>query len=226
MITRLVPNTLLYITNYLKYKIRYRGSFVSPRSFLTSVSLGKSNRIAGGVYMDNCRVGDYTYISGNDGGGIVSGFHNVEIGKFCSISNNIEIITASSHRKDAVSTFPFYSMKNSFCYDEKKSKDFVSVNPVVIGNDVWIGAHALILGGIKIGDGAIIGAGSVVTKDVDPYSIVAGSPARAIGQRFPEETIRKLLEIRWWDWSEEKIRENIDLITSNNLEIFFEKNGK
>jgi virginiamycin A acetyltransferase len=88
---------------------------------------------------------------------------------------------------------------------------------VVIGNDVWIGYGATILSGVEIGDGAIIGAMAVVAKNVEPYSIVAGNPARLIRKRFDEETIRKLLEIRWWDWPAEKINKNLDVICSDNV---------
>jgi acetyltransferase-like isoleucine patch superfamily enzyme len=222
MISRLVPNTMLYIFNYLKYKILYGNSQVSPRSFLRNVKLGKNNIICGGVYMENCRIGDYTYISGNDGGGLVSGFQNVDIGKYCSISNNIEIITASSHHKEFVSTFPFYSMPNSFCYDEKRGREFIVKNPVRIGNDVWIGSNVTILPGVFIHDGAIIGAGSVVSRDVEPYSIVAGCPAKLINFRFERYIRERLLKTKWWNWPEEKIKANVDLMMSDTINEFIE----
>jgi virginiamycin A acetyltransferase len=223
MISKLIPNTLVYTFNFAKYKWLYRDSQVSPRSFLRDVTLGKKNIICGGNYMHNCQVGDYTYISGNDSGGLVSGYHNVTIGKYCSLSNNIEIITESSHHKDFVSTFPFFSMPNSFCFDEEKGRKFTTKKPVRIGNDVWIGARAIILEGINIGDGAIVGAGAVVTKDVEPYSIVAGCPAKPIGLRFDQDTISQLLRMKWWDWPEEKIKANIDLIMSGNVREFIER---
>ena len=185
MISRLIPNTLIYLFNYIKYKILYNNSRVSPRSFLYGVKLEKNNVICGGNYMHNCRVGSHTYISGNDGGGIVSGYHNVVIGRYCSLSNNIEIITASSHNKNFVSVFPFYSMPHSFCFDKKKSREFTKINPVRVGHDVWIGSRAVILGGVGIGSGSIVGAGSVVTKDLPPYSIALGVPARITGSRKP-----------------------------------------
>ena len=225
MILRIVPNSVIYLFNYIKYKMRYKNSFISPRSFLYDVKLGKNNVICGGNYMNNCKVGDYTYISGNDGGGIVSGFHNVSIGKYCSLATNIEIITASSHHKDFVSIFPFYSMPNSFCYNKKKSKEFTNIKPVKIGNDVWVGSNVTILGGIEVGDGSIIAAGAVVTKNVEPYSIVGGCPAKLIKCRFEKEIADKLLKMRWWDWPEKKIRQNMNLIMSDNIEKFIE-NGK
>jgi virginiamycin A acetyltransferase len=84
----------------------------------------------------------------------------------------------------------------------------LSEEPITIGNDVWIGTRAIILPGVDIGDGAVVGAGAVVTKDVDSYSIVAGVPAKEVGRRFDEETKNKLLEKEWWDWSEDKIKKN------------------
>lgn len=88
---------------------------------------------------------------------------------------------------------------------------------MIIGNDVWIGYRATILSGVKIGDGAVVGAMAVVTKDVEPYCIVAGNPARTIGKRFDDDTIRKLLEIKWWDWPIEKINANLEVICSNRI---------
>jgi len=220
MLSRITPNTIIYLVNYVRYKIKYRGHEVSPRSFLRNVKLSKKNVICGGNYINNCRIGDYTYIGGNDGGGIVSGLHHTIIGKYCSLSAKIEIITASSHHKEFVSTFPFYSMKNSFCYDEKKNVEFTEIKPVAIGNDVWIGINVTIMGGVKIGDGSIIGAGAVVTGNVDPYAIVAGCPARVIGYRFEKDIIDKLLGIKWWDWPEEKIKANMSSIMSGKVKEF------
>lgn len=88
---------------------------------------------------------------------------------------------------------------------------------VIIGNDVWIGSHALILGGVKIGDGAVIGAGAVVTKDVPPYAVVGGVPARIIKYRFSQEIIDKLLEIKWWNLPENILKENIKLFQTDNI---------
>lgn len=222
MISRLIPNTAIYFFNYIKYLILYKNSWVSPRSFLYKVELGKKNMICGGNYMDNCRIGDYTYVSGNDGGGIVSGYQNVTIGKYCSISTNVEIITASSHHKEFVSTFPFYSMPNSFSYNKKKSGEFIVTSPVIIGNDVWIGSNVTILPRVTVHDGAIVGAGSVVVQDVESYSIVAGCPAKTIGYRFDKETIERLLEMKWWNWPEKKIRANLSLIMSEKVKEFIE----
>ncbi|MCB0625276.1 MAG: CatB-related O-acetyltransferase [Saprospiraceae bacterium] len=99
-----------------------------------------------------------------------------------------------------------------------EGKQYPSKGNIVIGNDVWIGYKAVILAGVTIGDGAIVGSHAVVTKDVEPYSIVGGNPAREIRKRFPAAQIDLLLQLRWWDWPAEKITENLHLLTSNDPE--------
>jgi acetyltransferase-like isoleucine patch superfamily enzyme len=118
------------------------------------------------------------------------------IGKYCSFAGDVTIMLGGEHRADWVSTFPF----NTFIEEWRNIKGHpTSKGDLVIGNDVWIGYGATILCGISIGDGAIIGARAVVTKNVEPYSIVAGNPAKLIKYRFEANTIKELLEIRWWD---------------------------
>jgi acetyltransferase-like isoleucine patch superfamily enzyme len=140
--------------------------------------------------------------------------------KFCSIANGVTIELGGIHRSDLVTTYPFKAFPDSWrrAKDLKSEEvDAISKGDVIIGNDVWIGHEAVILSGARIGDGAVIGAGAVVTKDVEPYSIVAGNPARLIRKRFDDETIRKLLEIKWWDWPVEKINENLQIICSTDI---------
>ena len=143
------------------------------------------------------------------------------IGNFCSISSGVTILLDGVRRPDWITSFPFHSFQKEFKsvpgHPATKSK-------VIIGNDVWIGINALILSGITIGDGAIIGAQSVVTKDVEPYTIVAGNPAKVIRTRFDNETINELLKIKWWNWSIERIKENMPLLLSNNINEFIKKN--
>lgn len=145
----------------------------------------------------------------------------LNIGSFCSIAKGVTIIVDGEHNPAMVSTYPFNWVLKEF-------KNFPghpsTKGDVVIGNDVWIGANALILSGVHIGDGAVIGACSVVTKDVEPYTIVAGNPAKMIRKRFDEETINKLLKIRWWDWDIQRIKENVPLLLSNKVKEFLEKN--
>lgn len=128
----------------------------------------------------------------------------VTIGKFCSIGEDVMIIAGGEHFYNIVSTYP---LKDRFKGTQLPIR---RKGPIIIGNDVWIGTRVIILAGVKIGDGAVIGAGSVVTHDVPPYAIVAGAPARILRFRFTDDEIKKLLEIAWWDWSIEKVVENID----------------
>lgn len=146
------------------------------------------------------------------------------IGKFCSISDNVIIFLGGNHRPDWVSTYPFLSFTDSFPEAKNIAGHPSTKGDVVIGNDVWIGSHVVILSGVKVGDGAVIGAYSIVTKHVPPYAIVAGNPARIIRYRFDEQTITQLLELKWWDWPIERIRKNIDIICSPNIQQFIKSN--
>ena len=123
------------------------------------------------------------------------------------------------HRSDWCTTYPFQAMMKEFRYIEGYPR---SKGNIVIGNDVWIGMDSKILSGVHIGDGSIISAGAVVTKDVEPYSIVGGVPAKTIRKRFDDKTIRRLEEIQWWNWSNEQIYDAIPILQSNNLEQLFE----
>jgi len=153
----------------------------------------------------------------------------LRIGKFCSIGGGVVINVGRRHRTDIATTYPFWAFPDYWpkARDLKREEwQYAQKGDVTIGNEVWIGQGALIMPAVTIGDGAVIGAGAVVTKDVEPYSIVGGNPARLIRKRFDDKTIQRLLEIRWWDWPMEKINENLHLICSNNLEglLSLEKN--
>lgn len=141
------------------------------------------------------------------------------IGKFCSIACGTKFLfNCANHTQKSLSTYTF-----PLFYEEwelKKSNittAWDNKGDIVIGNDVWIGYEAVIMQGVTIGDGAIIGTRAVVTKDVLPYSIVGGVPAKPIRKRFSDEVIAQLLEIKWWDWPDEKIKENISAIQSGNI---------
>ncbi|QHQ63351.1 acetyltransferase [Anaerocolumna sedimenticola] len=142
------------------------------------------------------------------------------IGKFCSIACGAKFIfNSANHKLSSLSTYPFPIFFEEWGLDIKDvANAWDNKGDIVIGNDVWIGYEAIILAGVTIGDGAIIGARSVVTKDVPPYTIVGGVPAKPIRKRFPEETISALLDIKWWDWPRKKIAQNIDAIQSGNIE--------
>lgn len=143
----------------------------------------------------------------------------LKIGKFCSIASGVKIMLGGNHHTEWVSTFAFYQEINSF---SNYNKGWTQQNrgDVIIGNDVWIGRDVLILSGVRIGDGAVVGAGAVVSKDIPPYSIAVGNPIKIIRCRFNENQIKALLKISWWDWSEEKINKNINLICSSNIDEF------
>lgn len=142
------------------------------------------------------------------------------IGKFCSIACGAKFIfTSANHTLSSLSTYPFPIFFEEWGLDKKNiTNAWDNKGDIVIGNDVWIGYEAVILSGVTIGDGAIIGARAVVTKDVPPYTIVGGVPAKPIRKRFSEEMIASLLEIKWWNWSKERIAENINAIQTGNIE--------
>ncbi|MSP43448.1 MAG: CatB-related O-acetyltransferase [Alphaproteobacteria bacterium] len=126
------------------------------------------------------------------------------IGAFCAIGPEVLIYGQAEHPLDRPSSYPFRSPH--FMADAPPAEP-VTRGPVRIGNDVWIGSRAIILSGVTIGDGAVIGAGAVVTRDVPAYGVAAGNPARVLRLRFPPEMVARMLEIRWWDWPDEKIRQ-------------------
>jgi acetyltransferase-like isoleucine patch superfamily enzyme len=142
----------------------------------------------------------------------------LEIGSFCSISANVQIYLGGEHRLDWVTTSPLCVM-----FEDKRITDYdFSKGDVIIGNDVWLGGNVIILSGVTVGDGAVVANGAVVSRDVAPYSIVAGNPARLIKYRFSAEMIKELLQIKWWDWPEEIIKKNIDLLLSQDIEKFIQ----
>lgn len=144
----------------------------------------------------------------------------LQIGKFCSIACGAKFLfNSANHTLSSLSTYPFPLFFEEWGLEKKGvTNAWDNKGDIIIGNDVWIGYEAVILAGVTIGDGAIIGTRAVVTKDVPPYTIVGGVPAKPIKRRFPEETISALLEIQWWNWSEERIARNIGAIQSGNIE--------
>lgn len=144
----------------------------------------------------------------------------LQIGKFCSIACGAKFLfNSANHTLSSLSTYPFPLFFEEWELEKKDvTKAWDNKGDIIIGNDVWIGYEAVVLAGVTIGDGAIVGTRAVVTKDVPPYTIVGGVPAKPIKKRFSEETISALLEIQWWNWSEEKIARNIGAIQSGNSE--------
>jgi chloramphenicol O-acetyltransferase type B len=140
------------------------------------------------------------------------------IGKYCSIGSGVVFMMAGNqgHRTDWASTFPFYFQANIF---KDANNAYKKAGDTIIGNDVWLGSEAMIMAGVNIGSGAVIAARSVVTKDVAPYAVVGGNPATLIKYRFDEETIAKLLKLKWWDWSEEKVKGSVDVLCSGDVHL-------
>ena len=135
------------------------------------------------------------------------------IGNYCSIADNVEFLLGGEHNTDTISTYPFKVQNFGFDREAKSKGD------IIIKDDVWIGKNAIIFSGITIGQGAVIAAGAIVTKDVEPYSIVGGVPAKIIRYRFDRDIITKLVEIQWWNWSDEMIQSNISLYIGRNCNL-------
>ncbi|AGK99592.1 CatB-related O-acetyltransferase [Clostridium pasteurianum] len=183
------------------------------------------------ITRDNIKVGDYTiyndyyndprdfeknnvlyqYPVNND---------NLIIGKFCSIACKAKfLMTSGNHTLKSLSTYTFPIFYEEWGLDLRHITDaWDNKGDIVIGNDVWIGYDAIIMSGVKIGDGAIIGTRAIVTNDVPPYTIVGGIPAKVIKKRFSDDIILKLLKIKWWNWPDEKIQANIRHIQSGNID--------
>lgn len=145
------------------------------------------------------------------------------IGSFCSIGSGVSFIMAGNqgHRHDWISTFPFFYMSEVDIF-KLATDGFEKAGDTVVGNDVWIGSEAMIMPGITIGDGAVIGSRALVTRDVEPYTIVGGNPAKQIKKRFSEEHINKLLKIQWWNWDEELLKKAIPLLCDSNINNLYD----
>lgn len=189
------------------------------------LNTGDRLKLGKGVYIASeskifspTEIGDYTRINGKIA--IRGGRANVIIGKYCAIGQDITIITAN-HIMGRPSIHMEFYIRN---FGERPMDLWEDRGPVMIGNDVWVGDSAIILPGVSIGDGAIIGAGAVVTKNVPPYTIVGGVPAKIIRDRFSDAIKKQMLQIRWWDWPEEKIKANkeffmMDLEKAGNIDL-------
>jgi virginiamycin A acetyltransferase len=196
---------------YFKLKRNNKTLFIGYKSAAYNCSFSNQNKIYDNTILINTNLESYSYIGSN------CYIMNTTIGKFCSIAPNCRI-GLGIHPTSYISTHPaFFSSKNEWNFNPKLQFKTTEYKPIKIGSDVWIGTNSIILDGVTIGDGAIIGAGSVVTKDVMPYAIVGGNPAKIIKFRFSEEIIRQLLVIKWWNWDDTKIKTSLD--------FFFDING-
>jgi len=162
--------------------------------------------------------GKYTYgkptvYSWNEGAKLI-------VGNFCSIADNVKIYLGGNHRTDWVTTYPFgHIYKNKFNKFNGVGHP-VSKGDVIIGNDVWIGSNVVIMSGVTIGDGVVIANNSHVVKNAEPYTIIGGNPAKLLKYRFTPEQIKELLEIKWWNWDDDKINQYTPLLCNNNIDEF------
>lgn len=152
------------------------------------------------------------------------------IGSFCSIGSGAAFIMAGNqgHRNDWISTFPFFWMPEVPAF-AGAANGYRPAGDTIIGNDVWIGSEAIVMPGVTIGDGAVIGTRALVARDIEPYAIVGGNPARVIRKRFDDADIELLLALKWWDWSEDQLRAAMPLLTSGDiaaLHVHWQKIGE
>ena len=203
-----------YLKGIIKNIFNPRISILSIVS--TSVRVDKTTYIYRGVKAKNAVIGAYSYIAAN------TDIENAEIGKFCSIADHCRI-GMSGHSLHYISTSPIFTQtinalqekwieKNVFTHKSEEER-------VYLGNDVWVGSRVLIKGGVHVGNGACIAAGAVVVKDVPPYAIVGGVPAKVIKYRFPQPIIEKLQELQWWNFPEKILKQNIHLFQKENLSL-------
>lgn len=185
------------------YRFKNKQLFL-PLSSVTirNCSFGYHNRIYGNSILINVTLGDFSYVGGD------CRLMNTTIGKFCSIGSAVWIGGFATHPLNCKSTHPgFYQKDSSFYgFNPEYSFNHAEYRRVAVGNDVWIGHRAIVLDGINVGSGAVIAAGAVVTKDVPPYAIVGGVPAKILKFRFPVDKINELLESQWWN--DEKYQHN------------------
>ena len=170
-------------------------------------------------------IGKYTYgkpkvHSWGEKDGAENPAAKLVIGNFCSIATGCNIYLGGNHRTDWVTTYPFGHIHHNIfkCFDGQGHPS--TKGDVIIGNDVWIASNVTIMSGVTISDGAVIANNSHVVKDVEPYSIVGGNPAKLIKKRFTEEQIKKLLEIKWWNWDETKINQFSPLLCNQDIDNF------
>ena len=179
----------------------------------------------------NIIVGDFSYIADSNFESHVTHHYDFNedkliIGKFCQIASGVEfVMNGANHQMNAVSTFPFYTLEG-WEQNPPTQDDLPFKGDTIIGNDVWIGQNVTILPGVHIGDGSIIGANSIIGSDVNPYTIVAGNPAKIIRKRFDDELIDILERLQWWDKSIDEINSLIPVLTSSDLKSVKEELSK
>lgn len=198
-----------YLKGFIKNLFNVR---VSSLALIDDLSeFGKTSKVYRFSKIVNSSVDDYSYI------GPRTNLIYARIGKFCSIGPNC-LIGLPSHSIKNISTSPIFTSKNNalnLMWNKKNT--YNEYSNVEIGHDVWIGSNVIVMGGVKIGNGAVVGAGAIVTKDVPDYAIVAGVPAKVLKMRFDTGMVEKLLDIKWWDFEEYKLKKNIEYFNLNEV---------
>lgn len=189
----------------------HSSAYVSGSTIYGDVTIADGVKIFQSYIEGNIAINRYTSLWGPNLT-LIGRKEGITIGSFCSIARNVSI-QEDSHNPNRITTY--FVEKNVLGLPLDKQAN-ISKGSIAIGNDVWIGAGAQILSGVKISDGAIIGAGAIVTKDIPPYAIVVGNPAKVVKFRFDEAKIKYLLDLKWWEWSIDKIEKNIDFLISTN----------
>ncbi|MDE2362016.1 MAG: chloramphenicol acetyltransferase [Hyphomicrobiales bacterium] len=192
---------------------------IDPTAFVKDSRLGRFTEVGARTKVVETEMGDYSYVV-NDADIIYS-----KIGKFCSIAAHTRI-NPGNHPMERATQAHFTYRSSAYFEGESDDLDFFDwrrSTPVIIGNDVWIGHGAIVLPGRTIGDGAVIAAGTIVTKDVAPYSIVAGNPARKLRERFSSDIAERLTLLRWWDWDHERLRAALPDFRLSSVEAFLER---
>ena len=204
---------LKWLSTKIKYQNKYKYLRIGYKTKLSNVKFGQYNWTGRNVSIENSTIDDFSYISSN------SVLSECEMGKFCSIGPNVMIAPGKHPTNTIVSTHPAIYSNPSYCLKNFSDKDYHNpFRKVKIGHDVWIAANVVIADGTNIGNGSIIAANSIVTKDVEPYSIVGGVPAKLIRKRFSPDQINFLNKIKWWDKDFEWLEQNAGLLL--DIEIF------
>lgn len=206
----LIPSGLRRLRREHRLRSRYGLADLGsddPYRISVSSTFGRNCRLGGRVVLLNVDIGDYSYIESD------SRVSHASVGRFTSIANFVQVGLAAHPVADNVSLHPaFYLHRPDLGYDLVERDLLEEFAGTTVGNDVWIGAGAVVVDGVTIGDGAVVGAGAVVTRDIPPYAVAAGVPARVLRYRFDQETIDFLLELRWWDRPVEWLREHAELM--------------
>ncbi|MEY8762798.1 MULTISPECIES: chloramphenicol acetyltransferase [Clostridium] len=202
-------------------KVLSRKPVIGRDCKIVNSKLGEFTKVGILNFYENVILGDYSYT------GQFCFLQNTEVGKFVNIAAMVRI-GPTNHPMERPTLHHFTYRRKIYGFDEKDDEEFFrrrESKKVYIGNDVWIGHGAIVMPDVTVGDGAVVGSGAVVTKNVEPYTIVAGVPAKVIRKRFNEDVVLKLQSIKWWNWSYEKIKENFNDFLLN-IDDFVKKHYK